>query len=182
MQKVEWVAALSQARSKAMTTKNIQSGFRSAAIHPFNPSKFLRLHSQASSSPIAPPDDGTTPLVTTPLSTIADQNRAFVQEHPGLKTPVKQRLCATSAALETSQTENWLLRQEIVALRASTTVQKRPRGGISVRNLGTHVFSTATVFRHIKENEEATKARKLGFKRHRQSSSSPDPLGEDVFL
>lgn len=182
MQKVEWVTALSRARTKAMSQKNIISGFRSAAIHPFNPSKFLLLHSQTSSSPVAASIDNMTPSRTTPLGTIADENRAFIQDNPALRTPVKQRLHATSTALETAQTENWLLRQELSALRSSMTAQKRPRGGISVRNLGTHVFSTETVFRIVQEKEDAIRARKQGLKRQRGMSSSPDPLGEDVFM
>lgn len=76
-----------------------------------------------------------------------------------------------------------LLEQELDAMRAATNVQKRARGGISVRNLGTHVFSTDTVFRLIQQNEDAARARKHGTKRQRTVSSSSDPLQEgDVFL
>lgn len=181
-QKAEWVAALARARGKAMSTENIQSGFKSAAIHPFNPSKFLWLHSTASSTPVAQSDSGVTPSRRTPLCSLADENRAFIQDNPTMNTPVKRQLCAASNSLEAAHTKVFLLEQELSPIKSFTAAQKRPRGGISVRNLGTHVFSTETVFRLIQGYEEAVKARKLGLRRPRQASSSPDPLEGGVFM
>lgn len=181
MRKVDWVVGLAHARRKAVIDANIKSGFKNAAIYPFNPSKFVRLlplSSPANSAHLSTPAAQSS---LTPLASIASENRTFILDNPHLNTPVKRRLYTTSDALERSQSELFLFRQELQGYQAAMESQKRPRGGVNFSNCNTHVFSTDAMFRTAQEHEEATQSRKRGRMVQRQASDSPDPLEEDVF-
>src|SRR5947199_2675042 len=67
IQKVEWLTAFVAAHDKAVSAKNILSGFRGTGIHPFLPTKVLRRVAPSSPSPSSPsrpstPQDPLTPF------------------------------------------------------------------------------------------------------------------------
>ena len=47
VQKVDWVSRLADARTSALTERNIRSGWRSTGLHPFNPSRVVPPNSYA---------------------------------------------------------------------------------------------------------------------------------------
>ena len=63
--------------------------------------------------------------------------------------------------LESARAKSSLQEIELEGLRDAQH-RKKPRAGINVRNLGTHLFSTEEVLETVQKAAEATAARKKG--------------------
>ncbi len=62
--------------------------------------------------------------------------------------------------METVNARNTVLEKENQGLRDASEARKRKRAGITVGNLGTHVFSTEDCLERVREAEAVTTARK----------------------
>jgi len=64
-------------------------------------------------------------------------------------------------------------------LRDASEARKRKRAGITVGNLGTHVFSTEDCLERVREAEAATESRRRKGKERAVPAGTPD-LSEDI--
>lgn len=78
---------------------------------------------------------------------------------PLLRTPIKARLTLVTSALEAARVENTLLKEENKQLREALASKKRTRTGVSVSQMGTHIFSTAECLEKVQQAEAATRAK-----------------------
>ena len=78
---------------------------------------------------------------------------------PSLLTPVKNRITSLVSAVETANARNTVVELEKKHLRDAGEARKRKRAGITVGNLGTHVFTTEQCLEKVRDAEAATTAR-----------------------
>ena len=96
IQKVEWLTAFVAAHDKAVSAKNILSGFRGTGIHPFLPTKVLRR--VASSSTPEP-----APRPSTPSNDLTSFNEAVCTDSPTDFNAVQRANVALNTLLESKK-------------------------------------------------------------------------------
>ncbi len=173
--KADWASTLATARTTAMTEHNVRVGWKNTGLHPFNPQRILN----TVPTPFTPTRQ-VRPLSRTPLASLTCENMDFLQScTPSLLTPVKNRITSLVSAVETANARNTVLELENKHLRDAGEARKRKRAGITVGNLGTHVFTTEQCLEKVRDAEAATTARKRKGKDKAVPVGSPD-LPEDV--
>ncbi len=155
-----------------MTEHNIRTGWKATGLHPFSPQHILN----------TPPSTPTPvrPLSRIPLSSLTSENMDFLQScSPSLPTPVKKSIASLVSAVENAIVRNTVLEKENQGLRDASEARKRKRAGITIGNLGTHVFSTEDCLERVREGEAATDSRRRKRKERAVPAGTPD-LSEDI--
>src|SRR2546423_55894 len=126
LHKAEWLEYYAKARSIAITSKNIQSGWRGAGLFPTNVNRILRLLPDTTlASPMIPPQNtnvAATLLLTSfpPDGTVLrNANSIFKEEISNtiLASPVKRHARQLSSFAEKLHAENSILRHENAELK-----------------------------------------------------------------
>ena len=129
-----------------LTNRGISgSGFLTTIqqAHPLCPSRLRPCRSAHSTSSTLPlPPTPVRPLSRIPLSSLTSENMDFLQScSPSLPKPVKKRISSLVSAVENAKARITVLEKENQDLRDANEATTRKRAGITVGNLGTHVFS-----------------------------------------
>ena len=78
--------------------------------------------------------------------------------------------------------QNALLQKENEELKTALEAKKRKRAGVTVKNLGTHLFSTEDCLGRVHAAEEATATKKGKGKQMEHPEDSQGPLEENPFI
>src|SRR5271170_7723293 len=140
VQKVEWLTAFVAAHDRALSTKNVLSGFRGTGIHPFLPTKVLRRVAR-SPSPEPPPRPLTPPnpwsafneavLTDSPVDFNAVQTanvalNTLLQSRNPLPTPAKNYVGHLTRSVMRLHARNTIVEQENADQKAILQARKRP--------------------------------------------------------
>ena len=167
--KAEWAARLAVSRQIALNDSNIKSGWKETGLVPFNPDKLLALPQRVTTPPPQ------RQLSRTPLASISSENCNFIRDnYTSLGTPVKNRLFTMADQLEGLTAENGVLKRENEELRVAARKSKRARAGFTVKNEGTHLFSTEDMLRKAAERKTEIAAKKARPKPRKGAQGSQD--------
>jgi hypothetical protein len=143
-----WIANLAKARKQAFTTANIAVGWKETGIQPFRPTKIIRLLTPPPESPSRQPHSS-----QTPLPSLASDTQALLSEYPLPHTPGKRKLIDHLSNLvttaERAQARAVFAENELREIHQARENAKRPRNGVNVTNMGTHVFSSQEILGQI---------------------------------
>jgi hypothetical protein len=174
--RIEWTEAYIIARSRAFTSRSIESSFRASGIYPISPITILStLRMPTSTPPTTPP----------PITTLKDLDRSLLDSSPPegtelreatslvnrivrsstLETPVKRYIERSGAAFERTTSEVAILRKENTEFRELLRIRKKRKKGKRVAIKGKFVFNTQEILELVEEAEAETSKRKLKKKR-----------------
>jgi hypothetical protein len=174
--RIEWTEAYIIARSRAFTSRSIESSFRASGIYPISPITILStLRMPTSTPPTTPP----------PITTPKDLDRSLLDSSPPegtelreatslvnrivrsstLETPVKRYIERSGAAFERTTSEVAILRKENTEFRELLRIRKKRKKGKRVAIKGKFVFNTQEILELVEEAEAETSKRKLKKKR-----------------
>jgi hypothetical protein len=192
--RVEWTRMYIRAREKAFTASNIRSGWRNTGLEPLSPIVVLDKHrpvsAPAPSPPHTPRDAASLDLTlldsSPPDGTELRQATALFNSElkkPGpLLSPAKRFGERMTRVLQTTQSENVMLRRELAEAHALLHSRKSRKNGKRVALQGKFVFSTQEVF-EIAKQAEVNSAAKRGRKRSRTAAIDAElSVGEDEVL
>jgi hypothetical protein len=198
LQKMEWLENYVPARAKAITSTNIEGGWRGAGIFPINRAKILRnlprelttqsLH-QPQMQPVTPFE---TQLLTSspPNATDLHSTNCALKEalqSGDVNTPVKKYVGRLAKHSERLHASNTILRQENQELKKVISTRKERASGKRVALKNVIIASVEDVFRSVEAAEKKTnkaklrraKDQKLPRKRKQASVSSLTDSSED---
>lgn len=169
--RIEWTEAFITARSRAFTTRNVESAFRASGIYPLSPITIL----STLQMPLEPPRV-TPPPITTPN----DLDRSLLDSSPPegtelreatslvnsivrsstLETPVKRYIERSGAAFERTHSKVTILRKELAEARELLRVRKERKKGKRAAIKGRFVFNTKEILEVVEKAEaEASKGK-----------------------
>jgi len=124
--KSTFMATLYAAYIDAMTSHNIQAGFRGSGLHPFDPEVVLSILDPVFSSPPRPPSQGSwcakTPKTTQEVSRQATLIKRRLERHQSSSpTPIFEALNQLSKGAEMIATSAALLQSRVIELEAANT-------------------------------------------------------------
>ena len=173
IQKVEWLTAFVAAHDKAISTKNILSGFRGTGIYLFLPTKVLRRVAsspspQQESRPSTPPNP-LTPFNEAVLTDSAanfnavgqanDALNALVQSDKTLPSPTKKYIAHCTRSIMCLHACNTILEQENTDQKAILQARKCNLSGKRWVINGKHLMTGVGLI-GVREAEEVTKQHK----------------------
>lgn len=179
IQKVEWLTAFVAAHDKAVSAKNILSGFRGTGIHPFLPTKVLRRVAPSSPSPSSPsrpstPQDPLTPFneavfTDSPVDFNAVQRanvalNSLLDSNEPLPSPAKKFVKHLTRSVIRLHTRNTIIEQENADQKVILQGRKRQLSGKRRVIHGKHLMTAAELI-GVREAEELTKQKKIVSKR-----------------
>jgi predicted hydrocarbon binding protein len=184
IQKVEWLTAFVAAHDKALSTKNIFSGFRGTGIHPFLPTKVLRRVTSTSS----PQQESrpSTPNSSTPFSEAVltdspvdfnavkqanDALNTLIESGEPLPSPAKKYVGHCTRSLMRLHARCTILQQESTDQKAILQARKNNLSGKRRIIDGKHLMTGAELI-GIREAEEVTKQRKAVPKKDKKKGKS----------
>ena len=143
IQKVEWLTAFVAAHDRALSAKNILSGFRGTGIHPFLPTKVLRRVAsspspQQESRPSTPPNPLTpfneavltdSPADFNAVRQANDALNALLQSDAPLPSPAKKYIGHCTRSIMRLHARNTILEQENADQKAILQARKRNLSG-----------------------------------------------------
>lgn len=192
--RVEWTKMYIQAREKALTASNIRSGWRNTGLEPLSPIVVLDKHRPAAPSTPSPPRTPCGPASldltlldsSPPDGTELRQAAALFSSElrkPGpLISPAKRFGERMTRVLQTTQSENAILRRELAEARDLLHSRNSRKKGKRVALQGKFVFSTQEVLEIAKQAEEDA-ATSRGRKRARTAAIDVEvSAGEDEVL
>ena len=171
--RIEWTEAYIQAHEKAFSSKNIQIGWQAAGLWPLSALEVLNRLPQTPEAPASTPAqehsfhdlDKSLLNSSPPEGTELRQANALLykelDKEGALATPAKRYTKRMTLALETSQSENVLLRKQLADTQALLQKRKERKKGKRVALKGRFVFSTQEVL-DIAKAAEAETANKKG--------------------
>ena len=183
--RVEWTRMYIRAREKAFTASNIKSGWRKTGLEPLSPIVVLDKHhpmpAPAPSPPRIPRGPASLDLTlldsSPPDGTELRQATALFNSElkkPGpLISPVKRFGERMTCVLQTTLSENAMLRRELAEARTLLRSRKSRKNGKRVALQGKFVFSTEEVL-EIAKQAEVNSAAKRGRKRSRIAASDAE--------
>ena len=187
--RIEWTSAYITARSRAFTTRNVESAFRSSGIYPLSPITILSTLRMPTPTRTTPPP---------PITTTNDLNRSLLDSSPPegtelreatslvntivrsstLETPVKRYIERSGAAFERTHSEVTLLRKELAEARELLRVRKERRKGKRVVIKGKFVFNTKEIL-EVVEKAEAEASRKKPKGKRTAKATTPEIEDEE---
>ena len=97
----------------------------------------------------------------TPLTRISHENIGFFRDIPAANiTPIKKHVLSLTARLERADAMNVVLERENREFRRYRGTAQSTRGGITVKNIGTHHFNSEEGLARVLQEERASKRRK----------------------
>lgn len=190
--RIEWTSTYIRARERAITQRNILSGFRATGISPFSPITILSTLEMPEASRTPPPSTDGLPTTTTLLDrSLLDSSppdgtelrqanlvlNSILREDKPLKSPVKRYIARATTALEKSNSEITLLRKENSQQRELLETRKKRTKGKRVALQGKFVFNTEEILEVVRKAEAETAKKKT---RKRKRNASPTPELEDI--
>jgi len=179
IQKVEWLTAFVAAHDKAVSIKNILSGFRGTGIHPFLSTKVLRRVASPSPEPSTPPNH-LTPFnkavftdSPTDFNAVQRANVALnilLDSKKPLPTPAKIFVRHLTRSHMRLYTRNTIVEQQNDEQRAILQGRRRQLSGKRRVIDGKHLM-TAVELIGVREAEEATRQRKASKKGTRKRNA-----------
>jgi len=172
IQRVEWTEMYIRARVKALTSSNIASGWRASGLQPLSPITVLeKLPSTLAPQPLMPQTPGQSSSLDLSLlhssppegTELREANTVFnaqIRSVENVPSPAKRYAERMTRALETTQSENVILRKRIVEQDELLRTRKTRKKGKRVALKGKFVFSTEEVLQIAREAEGATAAKK----------------------
>jgi hypothetical protein len=172
IQKVEWLTAFVAAHDKAVSAKNILSGFRGTGIHPFLPTKVLRRVGASPSpepqsrpctpNPLAPFNE--TVFTDSPVDFNAVQRanvalNTLLESKEPLPTPARIFVRHLTRSVMRLHTRNTIVEQQNSEQKVILQGRKRPLSGKRRVIDGKHLMTGAELI-GVREAEEVTKQRK----------------------
>ena len=181
IQKVEWLAAFVAAHNKALSTRNIMSGFHGTGIRPFDPAKVLN---RITTKPSPPTETrpSTPPIPQTPFddmvltSSPIDFNavhqanvalNSLIVSGDRMTTPAKTYVRCLTRTVERLHALNTIIQHENEEMKSIANNRKHRLSGKRKAIDGKHVM-TATELLGIQEAEKVTKARKTKHNRKKR--------------
>ena len=186
--RVEWTKAYIRGREKAFTSKNIQAGWKATGLWPLSALEVLnRLPSTPQAPSSIPHQEPTSHYLDSSLldssppegTELRQANALLCQELDkggALITPAKRYTKRMTLALETTQSENVLLRKQLADTQALLRKRKERKKGKRVALKGRFVFSTQEVL-DIAKAAEAETANKKG--KNKASKKAEPVLNEE---
>lgn len=177
MSKVEWTEMYIRARSRALTTQNIRSGWRAAGLEPLSPITVLnRLGCRADAAQSEPRTPGQTSSLdlsllnsSPPDGTELRQANALLNSElskvAGLASPIRRYTQRLTRAVESTQSELVTIRQQLTETQGLLCTRQKRKRGKRILLKGKYVFSTEEVLEIAKEAEKKTAANKTRKKR-----------------
>ena len=177
--RVEWVEMYIRARSKALTSHVILSGWRGAGLVPLSPvsvlDKLPRWSGLATSPPHTPPQQinldlsllQSSPPDGTELRQANTLLNATIQASQDVPSPAKRYTARMSRAFELTYSDNVTLRKQLKEAEGLLNTRKIRKTGKRVALKGRFVFSTQEVHKLVAEAEAET-ARKRSRRRPRK--------------
>jgi DDE superfamily endonuclease/Tc5 transposase DNA-binding domain/helix-turn-helix, Psq domain len=175
IQKVEWLTAFVAAHERALSAKNIRSGFRGTGIHPFLPTKVLRRVASSpqqesrpsTPNPLTPFNE--TVLTDSPVDFNAvkqanDALNTLIESGESLPSPAKKYVGHCTRSILRLHARNTILEQENADQKAILQARKRNLSGKRKVIDGKHLMTGAELV-GIREAQEVTKQRKAPKKR-----------------
>ena len=184
--RVEWTEAYIRGREKAFTSKNIQIGWKATGLWPLSALEVLNRLPSMPKAPVTPssPEPITRHLDSSLLNSSPPEGTELRQANAllckeldkggALATPAKRYTKRMTLALETTQSENVLLRKQLADTQALLQKRKERKKGKRVALKGRFVFSTEEVL-EIARVAEAETASKKGKNKTRQQA---EPLSD----
>jgi hypothetical protein len=166
LQKVEWIEKYMPARSTAITTRNILSGWRGSGLSPINANRILRCISSTISPPSSTTTAVTTPYLVTsspPDSTrLHSANKAFNDAlvNNSLATPLRQHGRRLSGIAEQLHASNVLLRKENSELKQVLSKRTERLSGKRLILKGQFIATTEVLQAKLAAAEHSTKQKK----------------------
>jgi hypothetical protein len=186
--RIEWTEAYIRAREKAFSSKNIQIGWKATGLWPLSALEVLnRLPQMPQARSSTPPQQPSSHDLdkslldsSPPEGTELRQANALLSKEldkgGALATPAKRYTKRMTLALETSQSENVLLRKQLADTQALLRKRKERKKGKRVALKGRFVFSTQEVL-DIAKAAEAETVNKKG--KNKASKKAKPPPNED---
>ena len=176
LQKPEWIQSYIKAREKAMTRRNIESGWRGAGLWPINPQRIINQLPEETTTPppssyesndaelltSSPPDGYTLQLSNASLNAkIAATTLASpIKRHVHRVSKIAEQLCAETA----------ILHREFAEMKAVMDTRKERDSGKRKILKGHRVVTRPDVIEALEEAERSTKERRA---KKRRNYSSP---------
>jgi hypothetical protein len=198
MLKAEWLSAFVQAHDSALSIQNIKTGFYTAGIRPFNPSKVIDrigpVELIVEDSIIlrdSTPIDLTTPfkdsvLTSSPIynDEVRSANAALLSEITTgiLSTPARNYAQCIVRRTERTHVRNLIVEDAHSKLQAAVTKRKTILSGKRKVVDGKHILTTPEVHRDLVVEETKTKKRKTtGTKKGKQEAIEVEQESIDEF-
>src|SRR5271170_2911375 len=172
VQKVEWLTAFVAAHDRALSTKNVLSGFRGTGIHPFLPTKVLRRVARSPSPQQSRPSTPPNPLTPFNEDVLTDSPANFnavkeandalntlIKSGAPLPSPAKKYVSHCTRSIMRLHARNTILEQENANQKAILQARKNnlsisppvTLSKVTDLNPGFHVLSPTVAFRDFKE-------------------------------
>jgi hypothetical protein len=192
--RVEWTEAYIRGREKAFTSKNIQTGWKATGLWPLSAFEVLNRLPQAAEASASTPsleasshDLDKSLLDSSPPegTELRQANALLCQELDkggSLATPAKRYTKRMTLALETTQSENALLRKQLADTQALLRRRKERKKGKRVALKGRFVFSTQEVLDIAKAAEAETANKKRKNKAGKKAEPSPNNESDDEVI
>jgi hypothetical protein len=192
--RVEWTEAYIRGREKAFTSKNIQTGWKATGLWPLSAFEVLNRLPQAAEASASTPsleasshDLDKSLLDSSPPegTELRQANALLCQELDkggSLATPAKRYTKRMTLALETTQSENALLRKQLADTQALLRRRKERKKGKRVALKGRFVFSTQEVLDIAKAAEAETANKKRKNKAGKKAKPSPNNESDDEVI
>ena len=172
LQKPEWIQSYIKAREKAMTRRNIESGWRGAGLWPINPQRIINQLPEETTTPppssyesndaelltSSPPDGYTLQLSNASLNAkIAATTLASpIKRHVHRVSKIAEQLCAETA----------ILHREFAEMKAVMDTRKERDSGKRKILKGHRVVTRPDVIEALEEAERSTKERRAKKRRN----------------
>ena len=172
LQKPEWIQRYIKAREKAMTRRNIESGWRGAGLWPINPQRIINQLPEETTTPppssyesndaelltSSPPDGYTLQLSNASLNAkIAATTLASpIKRHVHRVSKIAEQLCAETA----------ILHREFAEMKAVMDTRKERDSGKRKILKGHRVVTRPDVIEALEEAERSTKERRAKKRRN----------------
>ncbi|GAB7336127.1 hypothetical protein MBLNU13_g08914t1 [Cladosporium sp. NU13] len=192
--RVQWVEMYIRARERALTSKNILSGWRSTGLVPLSPITVLERLPTRCASAASPPHTprhqidldmsllDSSPPDGTELRQANSLLNSAISACEDLPSPVKRYTKRMSRAFETTQSENVTLRQQLKEAEALLSTRKIRKTGKRVALKGRFVFSTQEVLKVVEEAEAETAAKKSRKRQRKPKDSCEAEIMENEVL
>ncbi|ODQ70194.1 hypothetical protein LIPSTDRAFT_58111 [Lipomyces starkeyi NRRL Y-11557] len=191
IKRADWVELFQRIREKALTSQNIQSGWKGAGLIPFSPRRVLN------SLPLPAPEPPCTPQTST---NIMDLDLSILKSSPPDGTELKHANSVFNTALasnespaspnrryakrmtqlgESQNAELTILRKELQECKELLQTRKKRTKGKRIKLHGEFVFSTEEVLKIVREAEEKPNAKRPRGRPRKLPIEEVDKLEED---
>jgi hypothetical protein len=189
VQKVEWLAGYVKARTIALSSRNILSGWSGAGLVPFAPSSILRKISSGrrnSTPPQSPPTQIRGPFDDIPSSPEAmivrsaniEVRKLVSQRGVILPTPARKYIHQLTTEAEKHQAEAAIYKREYNDTKLVLEGRKERKSGKRVAIAGHTIISTDEILQKVDNAERNTRSKKKG-KKGKAVAQLVDSTSED---